>query len=828
MGVLSRYRDGRSAAPAVAPGAARRTPRASARQGSPGDRRNAGTRARELRRVVLGAALLAVGLQAAVDAAVYEHAAVAPFQQAPAWLTTPVLMALLLALGVAAELYAVRIRHGEAAEELTLVEAAVVACALLLPPAQAMLVPVLASVASSLLRRRSPAKLAFNAAVVGAGTALVVASLHALSAPGAGMDLRTALGMTIGMVAFAGLNLVLVARVLAVVSDVEPRQVVRKGLRLSAVMALGTAGLGATAVTLAETAPVLLPFIVLPAAALTFAYRAAQQETEERQRSSRLLALSEVLAGRLEDDAMLGAFLRLTRQAFGADVATALLMFDDDSVLCASDDRVSGVDRREADRRDRALLSLAGGGAAVLPESVEHGWAGALLCPLEADGRRLGVVAVATRDRHRRLGPSDLTLFTSLAAALAVALRGADHLRRLVEETSKLQAVVDRSSDGILVLDGDGAVQLWSPAVEQLTGRSAYEALGLPLGDLLTATDADGEPVDAFAAVRRQLSPLEPNAVVELSLRRSDGDVRVVRCAHAGVFADGGSLERDVVLLHDVTRERQVERLKADFIATVSHELRTPVTPIKGYADLLRRRGHAMTPERRSECLEVISDRAAHLARLVEDLLLASRISVTSGSSAAQVSMGSADLVALVQRASGDFGDDGDRLRLHLPSEPVAVACDPLRAVQVLGNLIGNALKYSEPGTPVDVRLLLEDGAARVEVQDHGRGIPADQLDKVFEKFHRVEDSMRMTTGGTGLGLYIAQELTRAMGGALACRSVLGVGSTFVLTLQRAAADADAGAVTSATAHPRAALAAEQVRLAAARAAGDVALRALG
>jgi PAS domain S-box-containing protein len=403
-------------------------------------------------------------------------------------------------------------------------------------------------------------------------------------------------------------------------------------------------------------------------------------------------------------------------------------------------------------------------------------------------GRR----APARRRRHRQPrpapapGPGDLTLFTSLAAALAVALRGTDHLRRLVEETSKLQAVVDRSSDGILVLDSDGAVQLWSPAVEQLTGRSAYEALGLPLGDLLTATDRDGEPVDAFAVARSQLSPGEPNAVVELSLRRSDGDVRVVRCAHAGVFADGGSLERDVVLLHDVTRERQVERLKADFIATVSHELRTPVTPIKGYADLLLRRGHAMTPERRSECLEVISDRAAHLARLVEDLLLASRISVTSGSSAAQVSMGSSDLVALVQRASGDFGDDGERLRLHLPAEPVAVACDPLRAVQVLGNLIGNALKYSAPGTPVDVRLVLRDGAAAVEVEDRGRGIPADQLDKVFEKFHRVEDPMRMTTGGTGLGLYIAQELTRAMGGELACRSVLGVGSTFVLTLQRA------------------------------------------
>jgi PAS domain S-box-containing protein len=630
------------------------------------------------------------------------------------------------------------------------------------------------------------------------------------------------------MSAFTAVNLVLLARVLALVGGDDPEDVVRDGLRLSAVMALGTTGLGATAVVLADTAPALLPFSVLPAAALTFAYRAADQQAEERQRSATLLELSQVLAGRLEDDDMLDDFLRLTRQAFGVDVATALLLFDDGSVMCASDDKVLGAEVREADARDRALLALAGAGAAVLPESAEHGWSGALLAPLEADGRRLGALALGTRDRHRRLGPPQLTLLTPLAAALAVGLRGADHLRRLMEETSKLQAVVDRSSDGILVLDGEGVVQLWSPAAEALTGQHVLGALGSRLGDLIDAATADGGPVDAFAVGRDLLSPEEPHAVVEVVLRRVDGESRVVRCAHAGVFGPSGTLERDVVLLHDVTRERQVERLKADFIATVSHELRTPVTPIKGYADLLRRRGDAMTPERRAECLEVISDRAAHLARLVEDLLLASRISVTEGASAASVSMGRHDLVALVRRASGDFGDDGERLRLHLPGDEVVLGCDPVRTVQVVGNLLGNALKYSAPGTPVDVRVVVEDGVARVEVQDRGRGIPADQVDRVFEKFHRVEDPMRMTTGGTGLGLYIARQLTAAMGGQLHCTSVLGVGSTFVLTLPRAAAD-DAGDPPAADVpHPRGGPQAYGTPDAAAQAAQKRRSRALG
>jgi PAS domain S-box-containing protein len=344
--------------------------------------------------------------------------------------------------------------------------------------------------------------------------------------------------------------------------------------------------------------------------------------------------------------------------------------------------------------------------------------------------------------------------------------------------------VVDQSSDGIVVLDGDGIVHLWSPALTRLTGLAESIALGAPLARLLTTNTIEGDVTDPFRVGGDQLSPDEPRVSVELLLRRDDGEQRIISCAHAGVFDEDGRLVRDVVLVHDVTRERQVERMKADFIATVSHELRTPVTPIKGYADLLRRRGHAMTEEKRAECLEVISDRAAHLSRLVEDLLLASRISESGGR--AKVEMAEDDLSALVRRAAGDFGDDNARITIEAPAEPVRIKCDPVRVIQVLSNLLGNALKYSEPGTPVVATVSLGDGFAHVDVQDQGRGIPADQVERVFDKFHRVEDPLVMTTGGTGLGLYIARQLTGAMGGELRCRSTLNTGSVFTLSLQRA------------------------------------------
>jgi signal transduction histidine kinase len=209
-----------------------------------------------------------------------------------------------------------------------------------------------------------------------------------------------------------------------------------------------------------------------------------------------------------------------------------------------------------------------------------------------------------------------------------------------------------------------------------------------------------------------------------------------------------------------------------------------------------------MSEAKRNECLEVISDRATHLTRLVEDLLLASRISATESTGRGRVDMASDDLAALVRRACGDFGDQSSRLTIDLPDRPVSVACDPVRVIQVLSNLVSNALKYSGPGSPVVVRLRTVGARAVVEVQDSGRGIPADQVDKVFDKFHRVEDPMLMTTGGTGLGLYIARELTGAMGGTLTCTSTLGVGSVFAMSLNVAVEGPARGPSPAAAAAP--------------------------
>ena len=265
--------------------------------------------------------------------------------------------------------------------------------------------------------------------------------------------------------------------------------------KLSSIMAAGGIALGSVAVVVGRSAPVLLPFTLLPAVALRYAFRTAAEEAEERARSARLLALSQVLAGRFETGDLLSNFLGLMRETFPVHEVFVVFEGDEQSggnVILADD---QGVRRRELTATDAVLLSCAGESAAFLDRGLPDGWGRTLLAPLEADGLRLGVLVLAGKPTWRpALVGRDLAVLTPLVSALAVALRGAEHHERLLAETSKLQAVVDQSTDGILVLDGDGRVVLWSPAMAALAGVDADTALGRSLSEVVhtVETGEDG------------------------------------------------------------------------------------------------------------------------------------------------------------------------------------------------------------------------------------------------------------------------------------------------------------------------------------------------
>jgi signal transduction histidine kinase len=194
-----------------------------------------------------------------------------------------------------------------------------------------------------------------------------------------------------------------------------------------------------------------------------------------------------------------------------------------------------------------------------------------------------------------------------------------------------------------------------------------------------------------------------------------------------------------------------------------------------------------MTPERRRNAMELIAKGADHLSQLVEDLLMASRASGTLGSKLG-VTPSEQDLRGVVSTAVSNFPDMAGRLNVEVPETPVPVFCDSVRAVQILTNLLSNAGKYSPADAPISLRIVpteFGDSHVSVQVTDHGCGLAASELDHVFERFYRVEDSMTMQTSGSGLGLYIARELAAAMGGTLTATSQPGQGSTFTVSLPR-------------------------------------------
>ncbi|MEV4702940.1 ATP-binding protein [Actinoplanes sp. NPDC049316] len=673
----------------------------------------------------------------------------------------------LIVLTCLAEITVVRLRHGEAVEELSLYEAALIIDVLLLPPRHALLAAVAGLVLASVVQRRPAVKALFNLGTYTAAVSVLVLLAQLIGGTGGALTVRVLAGVLIGTLAFTMVNLCCLAQILAVINGAPAWSIVRDEARLSVYMAIGTVATGLITTAIALHAPVLLPFMAMPALAVTYAYRAAARESEERSRSSALLLLSEALAGR-ED--VVRRFLVLVREAFDADVGVIVLR-DAEAALSVESGEPSEV------RTGPAPAYLAGlrdtDAAVQLTENLPLGLRHAVVVPVEGGGGRFGTAAFATR-RRRRMSTGDVTLLASLGNALAVAIRGAEHLERLTEERSKLQAVVEQSAEGIMVIDGAGLVQVWNQALSEIVGVPAAEATGRPLGALLEVPAAEEQ------ALLLPVSVQTPRVATELTVRRPDGEQRRLRLAHSAIFAVG-ELVRDVVVISDLTREYRTERLKSDFIAMVSHELRTPLTPIMGYVDLLRTRGERMTPQKRADALALIGDRAAHLSRLVEDLLLASRVGDHPDEAALQVNVGTHDLAAIVRQAVGDLGSD--RVVLTEPDGAWPARCDSGRTVQVLTNLIGNGLKYSAEDRTVRVGLRRDDGRLHVDVRDQGRGIPSDSLEKVFEKFHRVEDPMTMSTSGTGLGLFIARHLARAMGGDVTLRSTVNVGSVFTLSL---------------------------------------------
>lgn len=224
---------------------------------------------------------------------------------------------------------------------------------------------------------------------------------------------------------------------------------------------------------------------------------------------------------------------------------------------------------------------------------------------------------------------------------------------------------------------------------------------------------------------------------------------------------------------------KELDQLKSDFVSMVSHELRAPLTNINGSIELMLA-DDQMDPEVQHAMLRIIGEQSARLTRLVQGILNVSRIEARK----LEIHPQTVSVRPLIEKVIANLPRSGNRHDFRLPDEPLpAVRADPDRLEEILTNLIDNAVKYSPNGGTIELKAQPNDGWLVISVSDPGVGIPPKELQKIFEKFHRVDRGDARTTYGHGLGLYISKRLIEAHGGDIWVESRLGEGSTFSFTL---------------------------------------------
>ena len=399
--------------------------------------------------------------------------------------------------------------------------------------------------------------------------------------------------------------------------------------------------------------------------------------------------------------------------------------------------------------------------------------------------------------------PALLPLLIGPTAAVFFAYRGTVRTNSLLAQTrtdhERLERVTGGTSDGIMLLDREGRIEVYNDAMFELTGVTPAEAMGRPVGAVLGPfRQSEGPTAEQLLA---SATPGEPAVTFDATIHPPHGATRVVRESHTLLFDDRGRCTGDVVLYADVTREREVEAMKDDFVARVSHELRTPLTPIKGFADMLMRRGEQMTDDQRHTAYERIVERANTMAGLVEDLLLVTQIDDDPAKLVHPVRCFVDDVLESVV-AKLDNTHPGRRIVMDVPPNIGAAMADPDRTRQILAALLDNALRYSDNDTLVEVDMVDAGDDIAIHVRDYGPGIAPDQHEAVFERFHRLEEVLRMKTGGVGLGLFLAKRLAEAMHGRITLESRLGEGAIFTLWLPAAVPMSSEETATTATHRP--------------------------
>lgn len=397
----------------------------------------------------------------------------------------------------------------------------------------------------------------------------------------------------------------------------------------------------------------------------------------------------------------------------------------------------------------------------------------ALLLPNGADEQSLEVSALPI------VVGSDRRLFVDIRDVTEerAARRREEQIRVLTSERRNSEALAESISGGLLLTDADGRVTYCNGRYENVVGESRASVIGAPLSEVMTRiatrTEAPTKAATALQTASDQAAA-SPSVTVDLV----EPVARSLRIAWFAIQTDDGEFIGRGHLVTDITRDREIDQMKSEFVALASHELRTPLTSIYGFSDLLR--DDDTLSDVQLQRVGFIHAEAERLTTIVERLLNVSRIEA-GHLVLADTEVSAADVLEASLRAAVPV-DQHHRV-VPPPAPPTTIRGDRDAIVQVIANLIDNALKYSGDD-PVHIACT-EVGTNEVAfiVGDSGPGIAGNELPRLFDRFHRVARPEFDHIRSTGLGLYVVKEYVERMGGRVTVDSIEGHGSTFTVFL---------------------------------------------
>ncbi|MDJ0755479.1 MAG: ATP-binding protein [Ardenticatenaceae bacterium] len=388
-----------------------------------------------------------------------------------------------------------------------------------------------------------------------------------------------------------------------------------------------------------------------------------------------------------------------------------------------------------------------------------------ILLPMQSGDTIIGMIYVF-QEKNFVFSSDAPNLLQSFADQAAIAVKNARLYEQVISEKKRLDAILDYSADGVMILDPQLKIEVFNQALSQITGWKPAEVLGCHHDTVLQWKNLRTETDLQMALDQGWPMPGSSHLYVEGVITKSNDDTVSLGVTYAPLLNPRGNLINIIANVRDLTRYREEEQLQKTFISVVSHELKTPVSIIKGYAGTLQRRDVDWPKEVMIEYLSVIEEEADSLTDLIDNLLEVSKLQAGSFKLNMAENISVPDIARQVSKKFSNQ-TKAHTFSVDFPADYPEIAGDERRITQVFNNLVSNAIKYSPEGGVIEIGGTINEDYVTAHVSDPGIGIPDHERHRIFQQFSRLDNALSRKTEGTGLGLFLTKAIIEAHHGRI-------------------------------------------------------------